>query len=355
MIIYLLNIFLIMLFGSIFLWYKPSSQNKKLFCILVTIQLILLSGLRHISIGADTYSYKVDSFDITIHETWRDLVNDFVNIIFKGADGKDPGYHLFEKLIQIFSTNYQVFLMVIALIFTIPLGVWIYKNSIEPCMSFLIYSCLFSSFFTITGLRQTIATALVVLIGYKFIKERKFWSFLVLILVAFTIHKSAICFFQFYFIANKTITKKYLVIMSFVIIMMFIFRNQVMAILGNLMGYEQYISQYEGAAPWNFTTLLLILTIITVWKYKMILKNNLLSTHYINALLVAFVFVPLTFIDPTGMRVVQYYSIFIMLLVPEVIKSFSKRERVIVYYIAATLLIVLYVKNNPQYLFFWQG
>lgn len=236
-----------MLFGSIFILYKPSSQNKKLFCILVTIQLILLSRLRHISIGADTYSYKVYSFDISINETWMDLVNDFVNIIFKGATGKDPGYHLFEKLIQIFSTNYQVFLIVIVLIFNVPFGVWIYKNSIEPCMSFLIYFCLFSSFFMITGLRQTIATALVVLIGYKFIKERKFWLFLVLMLVDSTIHKSAICFFQFYFIANKTITKKYLTIMSFVIIMMFIFRNQVMDILGNITGYQQYISQYKGA------------------------------------------------------------------------------------------------------------
>ncbi|MHA6533612.1 EpsG family protein [Paenibacillus sp. BAC0078] len=355
MIIYLMNIFAMTLCGAILLWYKPTELNKKFFCIVVSLQWILLSGLRHISIGTDTFAYKIYSFDITKNQSWDYLKNNFVDIIFNGASGKDPGYHLLEKLIQIFSVDYQVFLFFIALVFTIPMGIWIYKNSVEPYMSFLIYSCMFSSFFAITGLRQTVATAIVVFIGYKFIRERKLWIFLILVLIAFTVHKSALSFLPFYFIANKKITKKYLLTISISIIFISTFRNQVMITIGNLMGYQQYVNQFEGAGTWTFSILLLLLALITIWKYKILISNNSKTTNYINALLMAFVFVPLTFVDPSAMRVVQYYSIFIILLLPEILKIFPVRERVVFYHIITILLVFLFVKNNPQYIFFWQG
>jgi hypothetical protein len=352
---YLFNILLICLFGVLFLLYKPSEQKKKLFCILASIQWIMLSGLRHISIGDDTSAYKINRFDLTINNSWKNIFMNFIDGIFRGVDIKDPGYPIFEKTFQIFTTNYQIYLIVIALIFTISLGIWVYKNSSEPCISFLIYSCLFYSFFAITGHRQTIATALVVLIGYKFIKERKFFPFLLLVLVAFTIHKSAISFLPFYLIANIKITKKYLIAIGIIIPTIFIFKNQVMVILGTFMGYENYIEQFKGAGTWTFTAFLLLIAVVTIWKVKVMLFNNPQVTHYINGLIMAFVFVPLTFIDPSAMRVVQYFSLFIMLLVPEIIKSFNHKERVFVYYVAAAVLIGLFAKNNPQYLFFWQG
>jgi transmembrane protein EpsG len=351
---YLVNILLLLGEGGILLWYKPSQQNKKAFCILASSQWILLSGLRDYSVGADTYAYKM-YFDSIGGSRWSSLWDSFINILFKGAAGKDPGYSLFEKLVSSFTANYQVYLIIIALIFTVPLGIWIYRNSAEPLMSFLIYSSLFYAFFAITGLRQTIATAFVVLIGYKFIKEKKFWAFLALVLVSATIHKSALCFLPFYFIANIKISKRYIFIVSAIVAAMFIFKNQAMSLLGSILGYEQYTDQFEGAGTWTFTALLVILFLVTIWKYKTIIENNEQASHYMNALFIALAFTPLTFVDPNAMRVVQYYSIFIMLLVPEIIKTFGKREKVFVYYLAATLLIVLFIKTDPQYLFFWQG
>lgn len=344
--------------GMLFLWTVILLNNKKIngtktFVFISTLNWVLLSGLRHISIGADTIAYY-HSYKRTILTTWGTLFRNFLEIIFLGSDGKDPGYYIFVKISQLITDNYQVFLIIIAIIFTVPLGFWIYRNSNNPLISFFIYSTLFYSFFSITGIRQTIATAMVVLIGYEFIKERRFWPFLLLTLLAFTIHKSSLSFLPFYFIANKKITKKYLLIISSFIPVIFVFRNKLMFVLGTLTGYEQFINQYEGAGTWTFTTLLIILTGLTMWKYKIIIRNNVQATHYINALFIALVFVPLTFVDPSAMRVVQYYSIFLILLVPEIIRSFNPKERTIVYYVATSLLIVLFAKNNPQYLFFWQ-
>jgi hypothetical protein len=355
MTVYLVNLILILLFAGIFLWDRPSMFSKKVFCVLVTTQWVILSGLRHISIGTDTYSYKVNSFDVILYSSWESICSDFIAGIFMGADIKDPGYKIFEKIVQLFTRDYQVYLIIIALIFTVSLGRWIYQNSSDPSMSFLIYSCLFYSFFALTGHRQTIATALVVLIGYQFIEQRKFWPFFALCGLAFPVHKSVICFLPFYFIANQKITPKYLVLISVMVSVLFIFRNQIMIFLGIITGYDSYIEQFEGAGTWTFTTVLLIMTVVTIWRLNVMLKDNLRITHCVNALLMAWVFVPLTFVDPSAMRVVQYYSLFILLLVPEIIKSFARQERSLVYYVAAMLLILLLVKNNPRYLFFWQG
>lgn len=353
MIIYLINIILMITLAGTLLYYVPFERGRKLFCVIASAQLVLLSGLRHYSVGADTYQYKL-YYEEMGNRSWPSLWTEFINILFKGANGKDPGYAIFEKIIYTFTSNYQVYLMIIAMIFTVPLGIWIHKNSKEPFISLLIYLCLFFSFFGITGHRQTIATAIVVLIGYKFIKERDFWTFFALILVALTIHKSSFIFLSYYFLANKKITRKYLVFMSGIIISMFIFKKKAMFLLGTLTGYEQFIEQYNGAGTATFTLLLSLITVVTIWKHELLLKNNPQAKHYINALLMAMLFTPLTYVDPSAMRVVQYFSLFILLLIPEIVKLFKKRDRVLIYFVAVTLLIVLFTKNSPQYIFFWQ-
>lgn len=350
----MINIALIILYGILFL-YTPKFRNKKLFCILASLNWILLSGLRHISIGADTLAY-FHSYNRTLWTSWNDLFNNFVEIIFHGSEGlgkdKDPGFYLFVKMTQLLTHNYQIFLIIIALIFTVPLGVWIYRNSKNPFISFLIYSVLFYSFFSITGHRQTIATSIVVLIGYKYIKERRLLPFILLTFIAFAIHKSALVFFPFYFLANKKVTKKYLITTLSIFPLLMFFRVPIALFFQNLSGYDYGI--YEGAGTTNFTVLLILIAIVSLWKSKVILKNNPQATHFFNALVIAVLVTPLTWVNPDAMRVVQYYSIFLMLLVPEIINSFKKDERPMVYFVVIGLLVMLLVRSNPQYMFFWQ-
>lgn len=355
MTVYLINIFLIIMFGAFFLYGPPLWRNKKLFCVLATSQWVLLSGLRHISIGADTYSYKVTDFDLVIQQTWRSLFENFINVLFRGASGKDPGYALFEKAVQIFTTNYQVYLVVIALVFTVSLGIWIYRNSSEPVISFLIYSCLFYGFFAITGHRQTIATAMVVLIGYKFIKERKFWPFLAITLIAMTIHKSSVIFFPFYFIASKKITIKHLITSLIIGAVILFLGKSFYALAATFLGYDVFINNEIGGTK-TFTLMIILIGAVVFSRMKIILKNNSQATHFLNAYILALLLSLMTLQNQSFMRAQQYFSLFIMLLIPEIMMSFSKKDRVVVYYFTAGTLLLLFVfaGSNLQYLFFWQ-
>jgi hypothetical protein len=350
--IYLTNIFL-MIITAFFLSNDTNIKNwKKIFVIVASFQWIILSGFRHVSIGADTNTYRMSFYD-AINKSWNEIFERFYDIYILGLPGKDQGYSVFEKLATLVSTDYQVYLIIIALLFTIPLGKWIYENSKDPFISFLIYSVLFYAFFAITGHRQVIATAMVVLIGYKYIKERRLLPFLLLTLVAFTIHKSALIFLPFYFIANKKITKTYMLTMIILFIILFISKEYFSTMLKIFGGYEIYGINKEAGTN-TFTMIFLLLTSVAFWRYKKIISKSPQAIHFYNALLLALIFIPLTFVNPSAMRIVQYFSIFIILLIPEIIYSFRARERILIYYSMSSILIALLVKSSPTYLFFWE-
>lgn len=357
MTIYLINIALLFAWACLLLWNKPNEAKRKAFCIAATAQWVLLSGLRDITVGADTYSYKVFRFDPLLDTPWKDVFSAFSNSYFGTAGIKDPGYLVVVKLLQLVTVNYQVFLFLIALMFTVPLGIFIYRRSPEPFMSFLIYSCLFSSFFAITGIRQTLATALVVLIGYQFIEQRRLLAFLAIALVAITIHKSAIVFVPFYFIAPQRTTRPRALGLLLAAGVVYVLRAPIMRFLGDAMAYEQYSEQYVGAGgAWVFTAMLVLVLGAALWRAPLLLKEHPERMGWYNAVFVALLFTPLTFVDPNAMRVVQYFSLFLMLLVPAILESFEdKHERALGYLLAFALLVALFVRTDPQYIFFWQG
>lgn len=233
------------------------------------------------------------------------------------------------------------------------MGKWIYRYSENVCLRFTIYSALFYSFFAITGHRQTIASAFVIFAGYECMKKNKIIPLLLVHLVAFFIHKSSICFIILYFARFIRINKLYWTISTALIVFSFAFRNQFMALLGNFTGYEGYIAQYEGAGAYMFTFFLLIIYVGTMILYSRIPKTVDMDYSVI-ALTLAVIFTPLTFVNPSAMRVVQYFSIFMLILVPELILAFDSRSRAIANCACYSVLVGSIMIKLPSYSFvFW--
>lgn len=352
---YLVNIALLFAWAALLLWRTPDRQNRKLFCVFASLQWIALSGLRHVSVGADTFAYKLH-FERVLDTSWSDVLGGVWGTYFGPLELKDPGYAVFVKMTQVVSSDYQVYLIMIAMLFTIPLGIFIYRYSIDPLLSFLIYSSLFYSFFAITGIRQTVATALVVFIGYRLIELRRLVPFLLVVLVAFTLHKSSAVFLLFYPLSSLRLSARSAFALLAGAVLAFMYRLELMQFLGVLSGYEQYARQFQGAGAWVFGAMLLLVVTVALVRSAGLSREDAHVNASYNALLLALVFTPLTFVDPSAMRVVQYFSLFLMILVPSVVRSFrDPNERVLVSLVAASLLIFLFVTGNPQYLFFWQA
>ncbi|MGN0560097.1 MAG: EpsG family protein, partial [Candidatus Fimenecus sp.] len=65
-------------------------------------------------------------------------------------------------------------------------------------------------------------------------------------------------------------------------------------------------------------------------------------------------FLPLVFVNPAAMRVVQYFSLYIMLLMPSFISCFGKKLQTPVYTVMVVVLLVMTNVYRYSYAFFWQ-
>ena len=352
MIIYLINIFFILLFAIPFLISDRTDKGKKIYCSIVALQWILLSGLRDWSVGADTYQYFA-TFEKIKYTSWRSILSDNWEYIFHGANVKDPGYMLFEKIFQIFSQDYQVFLICIAVIFTVPMAVWIYKNSSMPCLSFIIYSTLFYYFFAVTGQRQTLATALIVFVGYKYIKDKKFLKFAFIAFIAFMLHKSSLVFIPFYFLSHKRITKPYFAAMSFITLVIALLGKKLYGPVALFMGYSEEQVDYAGGGAETYALILTLVCVAVLVLYPWIRQNRIDADLLCNVTFLTLVSSLLVFQQQGFMRVQQYYSLFIMITIPEALLIIKKRDRSIVYAAGVIILVAHLISANPYYKFFF--
>ena len=252
MTVYLINIALILGLGFIFV------NKKKVYCSICAVQWILISGLRHISVGADTENYY-DWFEETKNLSWQAAINNCWDYLFNGLEVKDPGYNLLQKIFQIFFDDYQMWLLFIAVLFTGLMARWIYKYSTMPDISFLVYSVLFYSFFALTGHRQTIATALIFFLGYELVKKREFIKFAIVAFIAFMIHKSSSVFIIYYFIAHINFTPAYFLVILCTVIIFALYGSQIAVPIVSILGFDE---EHLQSSEYDATTYAIISRIL---------------------------------------------------------------------------------------------
>lgn len=363
MIVNLIVIVLILAFGQYYSKVAKNRKNsnpvRKNYIKVVCLILILQSGLRNVAVGDDTFNYFLTFEEIKV-TSWNNIYYSFVEY-YKYGIGKDPGYLLFQKIIQILTDEYQVYLFIVAIIFFSALGNFIYKNTtrmFDATLAFVIYSVLFYSFFSITGIRQTIATA-AALYGYELIKNKKIIRFMIIILLASTIHKSVLIFLPFYFIAQIKNTKYFYRIILFLFPVFMIYKGNLATLVRSIGGYNEY-EDYEGASTFTFTAMFLLIAIVGLFRSKIIMKNNPNAQYYYNAFALALLFLPLSWINPSFLRIIMYFTLFMLLFIPAIIESFHVISVKVKYDIRRAVIIILialFIKSNwgnYSYGFFWQ-
>lgn len=352
MLVYLINIALILFLGYVFLVKGNSQKNTKIYCAIVALQWILVSGLRDWSVGADTQAYQL-AFERVKSTSWSKLFDNLWQFIAHGADIKDPGYAIVEKGFQYISDDYQVFLLFIAALFMGTMAVWIYKNSNMPCFSFILFSTLFYSFYAVTGHRQTIATALIVFLGYECIKKRRPIRFAILAILAFFIHKSSLVFIPFYFIANIPITIPYVIIALVVVAAVALFGQQLYGTIALWMGYGEEQVEYAVGGAETYATVLLLMCVLILATYPLYKKHRENAKHIFNITLLTLMSSLLVYQNQGFMRIQQYYSLFLMISFPEVLSCCEKKTRTLAYFGAVGVMIFYLILHNPHYQFFF--
>lgn len=352
MTIYLINLALILIWSVPLINISANDKKKKLYCAICAIQWILVSGLRDWSVGADTMNYYTWFEEVKVF-SWNTVVKNCWDYLFNGLEVKDPGYNLLQKIFQLFSGDYQLWLFFIAIVFTGFMARWIYKYSNMPEISFMLYSMVFYSFFALTGHRQTLATALIVFLGYEYAKKRQFVRFAIVAFIAFMLHKSSVIFILFYIIANIRISMIYSLVMIIVIGLIAVFGKQLYEPIAKFMGFsDEQIGYSEGGAE-TYATILLLLCVIAFCLYPWISKRRIDAQNIYNLLFLTMGSTILLYHNQSFMRIQQYFSLGVMIIVPEIILTVEKKHRVWLYMSIMIIMVVYLIRQNPQYTFFF--
>lgn len=104
-----------------------TNSKRKKYIILIAFFFIIFSGLRGWDVGlnSDTrhYNYIFETVKIT---SWNEIIQNVIQF-----NGKDPFYNLFQKVFQVFSGSYQLFLLLVALLIFSSFAGFIYKNTTQ--------------------------------------------------------------------------------------------------------------------------------------------------------------------------------------------------------------------------------
>ncbi len=345
--IFIANQFLIMV-ESIFCSANGSPKAKKIFGIVTFIQLFILLGFRAHSVGTDTPNYIFlfgllkNGFDVDQFE--------ILNVILM-------------KIIAWLPNSQTVLLCVYAFLTLGLFYLYFYLESEDPCLSIALFSGFMYYYLCFNIMRQALAMGLVsvAVAMLRRNKKNKFWLFAFL---AIGFHTSAAVIIPIWVIAKMRIRYSWNLYFFFVIasVSMIAFGRKIVELLLTFFPtYRVYINTgyADEGNVLNPIMYLAILTIITiVWNYTLRSSND---NIYLIMLGVGTVFYFVSTQVEIVNRIVYYYTISVMIILPNLLKRIPQvRNRVplsvgahLVVFVYSCLLISRSAHGVVPYAFFW--
>ena len=332
----------------------PSNTiQKKFYVLLASLLLFLLSSLRNINFASDTIGYVARYLTLSHTSIAVLLLNTIKGI------GKDPFFYLFAKMINLAGANFQVWLALIAGIFIYTISKLIVKYSNEPFISIVAFISLGYFYFSLTGLRQTIALSMI-LISYKYLRDKQLIPFIMLVIFGSLFHTTAIVFIISYPLSNMKVGWKQGVGILIALILSYFLKDKVLLLLNHLiMGdrYKNYLNQGTSLTMSGFIIQLAIYIFCLCFK-KDILKADAKNLSLYNLMFLGLIFQAFSTVIAEFFRVSMYFSIFSIVLIPKAILSVkNKNIRVIVYLLVLIALVayIFWTDDFNGFGFFWQS
>lgn len=335
------------------------TANRPLFLIMLIIALLLFSGFRNKSVGTDTSGYCARFNNYSEYTTYEEAK-------FYAEQESDPGFYVFTWAFSKVINNQQVWVAFISLAYMVGIAFVCYWESPDFSFSMLYMYCMGMFFFSMTGLRQAFATG-IVLLSYVFVVKRKLIPFLLLILLAMQMHKSALVFIIIYPFANvKTGWARLLVVIAFFIVVL-AFRSTIGAWIieylpeeivdERITGYMQSTTQYTASG-----FIIQLLMFVFCMRYHSSIVRDLPHREVLyNMAFFSLVFQAAAMSIAEFFRLSMYFSWTFMVLIP-ICMQYEQDQRnyefVRIFVISAFVIYFFFSTLGScgitPYRFFWQ-
>jgi hypothetical protein len=339
----------IILIGFIKLSIPIYLNYQKYLAIIAGLFLFLISALRSIEYGSDTINY-IERYNSLPYISISEIILNLITL-----NGKDPFFYLISKVFNLLGLNSQIWLGVIAAFFSFAVYKFIKNYSDDVFISYLALISLGYFYFSLTGLRQTVALSILVL-SYKYLRERKLYPFILLVLFGSLFHFSALIFLIAYPMAYVRIGWKQLIGTLIAMGLSVLFGNQVRSIIGLAETLGSYANQQVSLSISGFIIQLCIFLYCLIYR-KEIIKGDYNNLSLYNLLFLGLVFQAFSGVIAEFFRISLYFSIFGIILITKALSSERNRKlRLIVYYLVLLSFTsyILLNENLINYRFFWQ-
>lgn len=344
---------ILLIVSGVFLCRENSSKLYKIiYTALFGAALFGLAALRYM-VGTDYYAYS-------------ELFNSM-----RLMDAGDLSALTFEKgfavLLHILAEGSESFVgmfALIALIVAAGVAVYIYRYSSNACISALSFVMLGCFFYSMNFMRQFVA-AVILMYAIRYVQDKSFIRYLILVLFAAVFHWSALLLIPFYFILKIRLEPLILAAYALISVMFFVFSDEVVE-LGISIFYTKYENGYTpdvnaGVPVFYVVGYGLLLVLAFVFRNELY-KRDQANSIYINCLFFAVMFELLGFKHAMLSRFALLFIVpSCIVLVPELVAVTSEKvtagfsDSVKKTFASMTVLVVFAVCGSVFYGFLLAG
>lgn len=339
-------------------------SNKRTKTILLCLGPVLIQSLRSPTCGTDVWG-NGHGYYYGFTRISEIPLNSILNTQIYNYE---QGYVVYNKLLSFVSDNPQIYLALTSIIIFTLIGYIYGRYSENIFLSITVFVSFGLYIFSFSGLRQAIAFS-ITLFSFKYIVERKLIRFLVFVLLAFTIHSSAIIFLFVWGLWNIRLTNKLAIILILITFSLIPLYGAIFSFIVPIFFREKYLIYMNGGTALNLMFVYLIIFVSPIF-----LKTNdfrICSNDYNNNLkfkiencirwmaYFSFLFQSLGFIGGDSItRIAFYFSVFLPLYIPLVYKR--SKMRLLFDCLVCFLCIVFFYYDSCKelygivpYKFFW--
>lgn len=311
------------------------AKEKKNALLFSFICFTLIAMLRSKMVGVDTLQYY-DNYKV-------------IGLSSGGTTTRyEVGFYWMCRILYKINHNPQTLIMVSSIIINLSVFTFIRKHSSNYLLATLIYFFDNLFFSNMNIMRQALAVS-VLLLGYSLLRDKKFFKFSLVIIIASLFHTVALV--AFLLVLFRLIPKRKWIRLSMIIVMvlLFVFANKLFDVVTKLFGYSNYAdsdysnSNYFGAALTFAIPLLglgIPLAYIKLFKVDVKEEQNF---HFYTVITIAFIgFSALVMRMTIFNRLSGLFNIFALILIPYYLNLIKKRN-VTDYKIVTGVVLLVYI------------
>ena len=307
------------------------------------VLLFLLYAFKNTNVGADFGTY-LKFFDEIFTVDWSVIFSEDID----NYTGFEIGYVILMKLISTISHTDIFFTIIMASIMTILPIVMIYKYATPLWMGIFLFFALSLYTNSFSMLRQSIAMY-ICWYSIPYIVNRSLLKFLGVVILAFFFHKTALAFIPIYFLYQIRFSVKFYAISIIGVIIAYVILLPIAALLTSLLSLNDYT---DADVSGGYLFFFFVLFCFILCAYILRSNTNPYKHAFLHMLFWALILQLLATKFNILTRIVDYYKISLVVLLPAVIWSPQfKKQRLLVISLFVILFVFYFYKTNVANLY----